>query len=189
LPSRQAPTDPYVSTNLTDDGVPAPREEGTPIGQPEARLWAHLFNVRYQLLLTCLLHTFNYPSNLVESSQMTPRGLLIHATFGEMYNLRAIAMVLVQTPLNSDDTTQVAGAPFQMPYTLELPLDDVDRWRVHLDLFQASEQLITALLELAPAARHRYLQALREADGRTAAAIETILSCQSRPRVHGATPS
>jgi hypothetical protein len=184
-PAREAPTDPYVSTDLTGDGVPAPREEGTPIEHPEARLWAHLFNVRYQLLLTCLLHTFDFPSNLAESSQMTPRGLLIHATFGEMYNLRAIAMMLVQTPLASGKGRRVAGAPFQMPYTLELPLDDVDRWRVHLDLFQASSRLIDGLLSLAPKERHRYLLSLREADERSSAAIATILNCQSRPRVQG----
>jgi hypothetical protein len=183
-PSRNAPIDPYVSTDLTGDGVPAPRGEGTPITHPEARLWAHLSNVRYQLLLTCLLHTFDFPSNLAESSQMTPRGLLIHATFGEMYNMRAIAMMLVQTPLNPGDIECVAGAPFQMPYTLELPVDDVDRWRVHLDLFEASERLIAALLELTLPERHRYLLALREADTRTAAAIDTIVSGQSRPSIH-----
>src|SRR5215211_5969477 len=99
-----------------------PRAEGTAIVDLEARLWGHLFNVRYQLLLTCLLHTFDYPGNLAESSQMTPRGLLIHATFGEMYNLRAIAMMLVQTPLNPGDFAEVAGPPFQMPFTLDLPL-------------------------------------------------------------------
>jgi hypothetical protein len=32
----------------------------TPITHLEAKLWAHLFNVRYQLLMTCLWRTFEY---------------------------------------------------------------------------------------------------------------------------------
>lgn len=172
--SRPAPQNPIVATDFTGEG-----EDVTPITDPEAKLWATLFNVRYQMLLTSLLHTFDYPSNLDASSQMTPRGLLIHATFGEMYNLRAIAMLLVQTPLHPGDSLNVAGPPFQMPYTLDLPLDDVDRWRVHLDLFQSAGCLICDLLDTAPAARHTYLQALREGDSRNAAAIREMLNCQT----------
>jgi hypothetical protein len=186
-PARETPIDPYVSTDLTGDDTPVPfREEGTPIEHPEAQNWAYLFNVRYQLLLTCLLHTFDYPSNISESSQMTPRGLLIHAAFGEMYNLRAIAMMLVQTPLGPQNAGRVAGAPFQMPYTLELPFDPVDRWRVHLDLFEASKSLIERLIGQAPKERHDYLRSLRGADERAEATIDAILNCNARPTLAGA---
>lgn len=177
-PSRDIPDDPVVSSDLSDDGSPG-GWGGTPIMHPEARGWAHLFNVRYQLLLTTLLHTFEYPSNLAESSQMTPRGLLVHATFGEMYNMRAISQVLVQTPLSEAGSGKMAGPPFQMPYTLNLPLDPVDRWQVHADLLRASRTLADALLKIAPAQHHIYLHALLEADESTTQMIAAILSGRS----------
>ena len=104
--------------------------------------------------------------------------MLIHTTFGEMYNLRAISLMLVQTPLKTGDKVKVAGPPFQMPYTLELPLDAVDRWRVHLDLFEGTKRVVSQLLLKAPDARHTYLRALLEGDARNAAAIQTMLNCE-----------
>lgn len=172
LATRQAPLNPVV-------GIDPPPPDSTAITDPEAQLWGSLFNVRYQLLLTSLLHSFDYPSNLDPSSQTTPRGILIHTTFGEMYNLRAISLMLVQTPLNPGDTEKVAGPPFQMPYTLELPIDPVDRWNVHLDLFKGTERIIGKLLTVAAPARHTYLKALLEGDARNAAAIQTMLSHES----------
>jgi Ferritin-like len=171
--SRLAPINPIVPNGFTPE-----TDDVTPIEAPEAQLWGSLFNVRYQLLLTSLLHTFDYPSNLDPHSQATPRGLLIHTTFGEMYNLRAISLMLVQTPLKTGDKDKVAGPPFQMPYTLELPVDAVDRWRVHLDLFEGTKRVVSKLLPLAAPARHTYLQALLEGDARNAAAIQTMLNCE-----------
>jgi hypothetical protein len=172
--SRQAPINPIVPNGFT---VETP--DVTPIEDPEAQLWGSLFNIRYQLLLTSLLHTFDYPSNLDPHSQATPRGLLIHTTFGEMYNLRAISLMLVQTPLKTGDNEKVAGPPFQMPYTLELPVDAVDRWRVHLDLFEGTKRVVGKLLPKTAPARHTYLQALLEGDARNAAAIQTMLNCEA----------
>jgi len=171
--SRQAPLNPIVPSGFT---VETP--DVTPIEDPEAQLWGTLFNIRYQLLLTSLLHTFDYPSNLDPHSQATPRGMLIHTTFGEMYNLRAISLMLVQTPLKTGDKVKVAGPPFQMPYTLELPVDAVDRWRVHLDLFESTKRVVSQLLLKAPDVRHTYLRALLEGDARNAAAIQTMLNCE-----------
>lgn len=170
-PSRPAPLNPIVPSGFTVEA-----EDLTPITDPEAQLWGALFNVRYQLLLTGLLHTFYYPGNLDPRSQTTPRGLLINTTFGEMYNLRAISLMLVQTPLNPGDTEKVAGPPFQMPFTLELPIDESDRWHVHLDLFEGTKSLVTALLEQTVPARRAYLQALLEGDERNATAIRTLLN-------------
>jgi hypothetical protein len=103
-----------------------------------------------------------------------------------MYNLRTIAMMLVQTPLGPQNAGRVAGAPFQMPYTLELPIDPVDRWRVHLDLFEASKNLVKSLIGQAPKERHAYLRSLRETDERAEAAINAILDCNARPSLAGA---
>jgi hypothetical protein len=66
-----------------------------------------------------------------------------------------------------------------MPYTLELPIDPVDRWNVHLDLFKGTERIIGKLLTVAAPARHTYLKALLEGDARNAAAIQTMLSHES----------
>jgi hypothetical protein len=96
-----------------------------------------------------------------------------------MYNLRAISLMLVQTPLKTGDNEKVAGPPFQMPYTLELPVDAVDRWRVHLDLFEGTKRVVGKLLPKTAPARHTYLQALLEGDARNAAAIQTMLNCEA----------
>jgi hypothetical protein len=181
-PSRPAPINPGVFPDLANDGDEEAPATITPITHPEARLWASLCNIRYQMLLTSLLHTFDFAGNLSPSSAMTPRGLLIHSTFGEMYNLRVVSTILMQTPLAAGDEQLVAGPPFQMPYTLDLPLDEADRWRVHLDLLQSSQCLIDALLEQAPMERHDYLRALRGGDDRLAVSIGQIIhGCGSRP--------
>jgi hypothetical protein len=174
-PSRNVPKNPIVVPDSLEEGE-AGAWQGTPITHPETKLWAHLFNVRYRLLLTCLLHTFYYPSNLSEISQTTPRGLLVHGAFGEMYNLRALSEIIVQMPLAADNAKRMAGPPFQMPYTLKLALDPADRWREHMDLLQASASLIECLLlEHNPRGHRTYLLALRKVDCETIKVIEAIL--------------
>lgn len=166
-PTRDVPIDPTVA----DQGP-----QGSLIADEESKLWAHLFNIRYRNLMTNLLHTFEYQSNLSETSSSSPRGLLLHSTFGEMYNIRALSQILVQSPLGGANSTKMAGPPFQMPYTLRMPVDVVDRWRLHVELLRASKLIIERLLQ-AKNQRHRcYLLALRETDFQTASAVQEILS-------------
>src|SRR5208282_3415612 len=127
-PSRKVPINPIVIARVSGDQN-SMAWPGTPITHPQSKNWAELFNVRYRALLISLLHTFEYPSNLSEISQFTPRGFLLHMTFGEMYNLRALSQILMSMPLAADGTELRAGPPFQMPYTLKLPVDPGDRWR------------------------------------------------------------
>jgi hypothetical protein len=172
-PTRAVPVNPTVSTqDPSEDGGDA--QDTTPITHPVTRLWASLFNVRYRMLLTNLLHSFDYPGNLDQDSAATPRGLLVNATFGEMYNLRALSTILMQTPLAEDDALRMAGPPFQMPYTVRLPHEPVDRWRQHTDLLEASMLLADRLLDVG-VPHQEYLQALRQVDTRVAAGIRTIL--------------
>jgi hypothetical protein len=180
-PSRKVPVNPIVVTKLGEEGD-NPTWGGTPITHLEGRTWGHLFNVRYQILLTSLLHTFEYPSNLSETSQKTPRGLLLHATFGEMYNLRALSQILVQTPLTDGESNLMAGPPFQMPYTLKLPIDSADRWRLHLDLLETSKMLADSLLRLNPDGHSTYLLALKGVDRQTTVMIEAILGGHPTPK-------
>jgi hypothetical protein len=183
-PTRPVPLDPMVLSE-TQESEAGEEWGGTLITHPESKLWAHLFNIRYEVLLTSLLHTFEYPNNVSEVSQTTPRGLLLHSTFGEMYNIRALSEILVQMPLAPGNSPPMAGPPFQIPYTLKLPVDAVDRWRAHLDLLQVSIALTDRLLRV-PGQRHGpYLRTLCEADRQLIAMIEQILQrpAAARPAV------
>lgn len=63
-----------------------------------------------------------------------------------------------------------------MPYSLELPDRDHDRWLLQRDLVQASQLLTEELLVTdASCARDTYLTALRESDRRALAQIDRIL--------------
>ena len=116
---------PVAANPTTADATAASRTTWTPrptITHPEALLWAHLFNVRYRKLLVSLSHAFELANDPTDLTTLSPRGGLIHRCFAEMYNLRAIAGLLVRLPVGADDADGPrAGPPFQMPYTLALP--------------------------------------------------------------------
>ena len=128
------------------------------------------------MLLTYLTHSFTYSSALHSAGASTPRGAIVNAAFGEMYNLRAISDILMQSPVSaSDPDAGFAGPPFQMPYTLNSPCGEADKWRGYLDLLSAAGNLAQALLKLAPQ-RHLYLNSMREADKNMTALAQRILS-------------
>ena len=184
-PSRNVPTNPSTPRDLNGDGT-SESTTSTVITHPEAVAWAHLFNVRYRMTLTNLAHTFELGSaRMRDDVEATARGSLINATFGEMYNLRAIANILMQTPLH-EKGDEVAGPTFEMPYTLALPADELDRWRLHGDLYEAADAQIASLLGEGPNAvrsEHRpYLISLREADRRARQQIDIILNERKRSR-------
>lgn len=162
-PSRQVAINPYVAL----DPEYEPELGGAPsthITNTESALWATLHNLRYRMLLTYLIHTFTLYGGLNAAGSITPRGAIVNATFGEMYNLRAISEILMNSQVSDDPADGFAGPPFQMPYTLNSPFGEANRWRAHLDLLTAAEGLISVLLDIAPPARHTYLHSLREAD-------------------------
>lgn len=174
-PSRAVAVNPYVALDTA-----ATPEQGdtptTPITHPQTQLWAHLQNVRYRLLLDLLSHSFTLYGGLRSAGRMTPRGSIIAAAFGEMYNLRALAEVLMSSPVSENPADGLAGPPFQTPYTLNSPGAERDRWRGHLDRTEASRTLIDRLLATSPEPRKAYLYALREADDKLAQLAHTILS-------------
>lgn len=163
--SRPVAINPYVSLDPGMDPAEGLAEDETTsaITHPESRLWATLHNLRYRMLLTYLTHSFTLAGGLAAAGAYTPRGAIINATFGEMYNLRAISEILMQLPLGSRPGV-CAGPPFQMPYTLDSPLGEPNRWRLHVDLIDAADRLVDALLVASPPERHTYLLSLREAD-------------------------
>jgi hypothetical protein len=173
-PSRNIPANP--STEQPQDGDDGDRSG--PLGcasitDERSLLWAHLFNIRYRKLLFSLKHVFHVEAG---DSVDTPtaRGNLIAWTFGEMYNLRAIAGILVTLPLKSDGGSRRAAPPFEVPYTLALPDWDSDKWRVHRDLIGASEKVIHQL-ETKDEERRDYLRALRDHDKLDLEVVERLL--------------
>ena len=118
-----------------------------------ARAWAQLFNLRYRLLLGHLSHFLRLSQELyvAEPGQhrgdRTARGLLLIWTFSEMRHLKKIAGKLVQLPRDDPPGDTHAGPPFELPYTLDLPDSEEDRWRMHLDVSRASVRLIRERLK------------------------------------------
>jgi Ferritin-like len=180
-PWRNVAINPYIpaSSNPDDAAKSAVRDAPQePITNPEAIAWGHLFNVRYRMVLTYLTHSFELAEGINDTGVLTPRGIIISATFGEMYNLRAIANCMVQTPLSADSGSadKMAGPPFQMPYMLNRPTGDANRWRQHRSLLLASQPLVDKLLTISAATRHHYLNSLREADQKLLRTIDHFLA-------------
>jgi hypothetical protein len=123
------------------------------ITHPRARVWAHLFNLRYRLLLGYLSHFLRLNQELyvtgpgAQQGDRTARGLLLIWTFNEMRRLKKIAIKLVQLPRDDPPGDTHAGPPFELPYTLNLPDREEDRWRTHLDVARASVRLVREQLQ------------------------------------------
>ena len=116
------------------------------ITHPLSEKWANLFNLRYRMLLTYLSHAFQLAR---DGGEARLRGAVMHKLFAEMYNLKAIAGILVRLPLTARKTDKSrAGPPFQMPYTLAIPMDPMDRWRLHGDLLKGAIELNDQIMEL-----------------------------------------
>lgn len=182
-----------VATNPTTgaaaDGDPADPDTATSITHPEARLWAHLFNVRYRKLLVSLAHALELSDDPTDRAALGPRGALIHRSFGEMYHLRAIAGRLVRLPLDGalPDGPR-AGPPFQMPHMLALPRRERDRWRLHRDVLDAAAGLVDRLAELGGSGEGQdYLLALAQADEIERGQVELLIAA-SPPAGAGAPP-
>jgi hypothetical protein len=160
----------------------------TSITQKTSLLWANLFNLRYRALLAYLSHTFRL-ARLVDTQEPNVRGAVMHKIFGEMYNLKAIAGILVRRPLRnapasgeSADDTPRAAPPFEMPYTMDLPMDEPDCWRLHRDILSSSLEVCHALLtgkdphgpELT-VEEVNYLRTLQQLDQKAIAWMEIII--------------
>jgi hypothetical protein len=154
-----------------------PERESWEITDPEALSWGHLFNVRYRMLLVNIANAFRLAGPLDNSDSTTARGGVINRTFAEMYNLRAIAGIMVQLPLDPE-IHQLAGPPFEMPYTLDLPEHSRDRWIQQRELFRAARILIDQTRQLAPPERQAFLVALEDSDSLALEQVERILSRQ-----------
>ncbi|HWC25640.1 MAG TPA: ferritin-like domain-containing protein, partial [Solirubrobacteraceae bacterium] len=188
---REVATNPTTDLSGPDVGAaPADTETTSPIANPAARLWAHLFNVRYRKLLVSLAHAFELAEDRTQPVTPGPRGSLIHRAFAEMYNLRAIAGLLVALPLDHvrPDGAR-AGPPFQMPHTLMLPHDEDDRWRLHRDLLDASATLADRIRGVDGAGTAQdYLTALAQADRIERDQVDALIAATARTPAGAPTP-
>jgi hypothetical protein len=149
-----------------------------------AHLFAQLFNQRYRMLLNYLAHSFQ----LGRSQPLhVPgrRGMVMHRAFGEMYNLKTIAGLLVRLPLHNRKHQKMhAAPPFELPYTLELPQTEIEIWRIHADLIKASQDTCAKLddmnpiflKEIADIRGDVYLNTLKQLDSEALRWIEGILA-------------
>lgn len=178
-----------VPVNPTTIGPKEKPPGSTSIEQKTSLLWATLFNYRYRALLTYLSHTFTL-ARRVDTQAPNVRGAVMHKIFGEMYNLKAIAGILVRRPLRDAPARgkkQVhepdrAAPPFEMPYTIELPVDETGCWQRHQDILQGALELCGALLaedgphraELTPE-ELKYLLTLQQLDQKSVAWMQVII--------------
>jgi hypothetical protein len=142
-----------------------------------------LFNLRYRMLLKYLAHTFRLARTQHDN---TPdlRSMVMHRVFGEMYNLKSIANILVRLPLRFARAREpaadvpCAGPPFEMPYVLQLPDTERDAWALHRDLLASAQRLCQQLLHSRSKndVGREYLQALIGIDDDARKWTETILA-------------
>ena len=175
-PTRNIPRNP--TTNAIDANT------RTVVKNAAAVRWCLLFDLRYRMLLFRLKHAFFVRAG--EAVDLpTERGNLVAWTFAEMYNLRAIAGIIMTLPLDKAQDAARAGPPFEMPYTLSLPDWDSDKWRAHRDLIANSAKLARTLIDSGDV-QSDYLAALRDNDDLADRIVQVLLA--QALREEGRTP-
>ena len=116
-----------------------------------SRLWAQFFNARYRLLLMRLSH-FLVLEDSTDMGKKDRRAFLQTTCLSEMPNhLGPLATQLVTLPLTDHPACKSkAGAPFELPYTLNIPDREPDRWRLHRDVVVLSTNVYNALVQKDP---------------------------------------
>lgn len=168
--------------------IPNPRAVGDPgavpgtnyIDNDTSRAWARLLNLRYRMLLAYVAHSFRISGDYGPSDGLT-RGAVLNRAFGEMYNLRALANILVTLPAGDPAKPERAAPSFELPYSMALPVLERDAWRQHVDLLQASEALIARLRGSAGKGADSFLESLAALDAQAINVFETAMQRSSAP--------
>ncbi len=187
-PSTTPPRSSEQGKNQLEESIRAAFEQRGYIENERTRSWGHLFNFRYRLLLAFLIHFLRITGRRYldvgeDKGDRTPRGLLLLWAFDEMRHLKKIAQKMVRLPLRKNYDGVTAGPPFQLPYTLNLPEQERDRWRVHLDVVEASLSLVDSVLvaDGSPDREDPFLQDLQVSDRKRFAILEALAAGQSIP--------
>jgi hypothetical protein len=168
-PARAVPTNPAT---LWDPDAP---NDGY-ISHLHSQEWASLFNLRYRMLLKYLAHTFQL-ARTAAGDTPNLRAMVMHRVFGEMYNLKTIAGILVGLPRRDAEKDPArAGPPFEMPYTLDMPGGELERWILHRDLIRSSQRLCSRLAAHPHTSQGDYLNTLIGLDSQTDTWIGRILA-------------
>ena len=163
-PSKNVPVNP--STNVSDD-KPGP----SVITNEQALIWAQLSNQRYRMILLYLSHSLQ-----MDIKPASYYGQLVSWSFGEMCNLRSISDILTTMPQrNNRSVYNCAASPFELPYNLNLPSREVNKWRAHRDQLQNSRIIIDELLKYKNKAHAVYLHALRNSDEQALSIINSLI--------------
>jgi len=160
-----------VARNPRTMGGEVPIPDTNLITNDQTRHWGDLFNLRYRMLLLYLSHAFRLSGAGPYHEDTKARGMIVHRTFGEMYNLRAIAKIIVKLPLGLPQDDLRAGPTFEMPYSIALPAAERDCWRLHMDLLEASMALNSSIAQQADVQEKEYLTSLAGLDRATIATI------------------
>jgi len=124
------------------------RSLGGRIDNSVTLLYAHLFNIRYRILLAELHHCLLLRQDVPEQNAL--RGRLIIWILSEMNGRsESSIMALAQQVMTGLDQYNFvgfkAGAPFEVPFTFDLPDRGQDRWRFHRDFYEGSRDLVKQL--------------------------------------------
>ena len=166
-----------VASNPTVAIDPNNRRHRGYISAKHPREWASLFNLRYRMLLKFLAHTFRL-ARVERVDTPNLRAMVMHRVFGEMYNLKTIAGILVRLPQRAGGgraQANRAGPPFEIPYTLHLGTSELDVWINHRDLIASSQRICQTMLH-SGAPDQDYLRALFDLDSQTRKWIERIIA-------------
>ena len=173
------PTNPSTGEVVSGEGA-------TPILNPHTRQWAQLLNLRYRLLLGYLWHFLHTEHELfTPAGDRTGRGWLVIWTFYEMSHVKAAGELLVRLDLDETGAGGKAGAPFELPYALVLPDPERDRWRHHLDVLTAAENLAGKIAPKGGDDEAAVLAVFRERDGAARSVLEALLAGTPAPAVRG----
>ncbi|MEA2857735.1 MAG: hypothetical protein QOH98_2056 [Methylobacteriaceae bacterium] len=172
-PVRGVPTNPTTFARKDAGNI------GDFIEAQHSRHWGDLFNLRYRMLLMYLAHTFRLARSTRRDTP-SARGMMMHKVFGEMYNLKAIAGILVRLPLtDKPGDARRAGPPFEIPYTLVLPPTEMDAWRLHADLLDTAAELRDELLHSDvkdPPEGEAYLKTLGDLDDQSKSWVDSVFA-------------
>jgi hypothetical protein len=157
--SLEVPTD----ANTTSAAVEGDDAELAPgrIIHPHARSWAAIFNHHYRMLLAWLQHALLMPNDAAAS-----RGLSLRV-FAEMLVLSDVGQLLATLPRTADGAGR-AGAPFELPYSLNFPDLPSQRWDFQRDLVASARAQVETLEASAGATedttRQRVLRSIEAAE-------------------------
>jgi hypothetical protein len=181
-PSAPVPQNPNTSPAPQPGTVPDENEPTLTPGRIlhlRARKWALLFNLRYRILLTSIAHALSLPTD-----ENGPEGRVRNWAFFEMFLLSRLSDVLTRLPQEAESAAARAGAPFEMPYSLTLPDDELGRWLLHRDLVDGSRTLVSEMessgAAVLPPEQHA-LAGLREEDAARLSEIEARIAALRPP--------